>query len=303
MFDFFKSIKWGMLFMSIVTVAGGVMIAMNPANSVEMIIRVIGGILMAGGVLLVLGYLLDKKSGMSGFLDIIIGALMLVAGLALFIRPKTFELYINIIFAVILGVHGLNMLIEAFRGIKYKDRKLLTTILMALICMGLAALVYFNPFNTANTLMFVVGIALILDGLLLFVVAIRRGLVVRKFHIMQKEAAEAEKAAEAAAAALEEKKAAEEAKLAIENPTFGKPAEEAAIPEPKLEFKEPELKQEPIANVEEIEKDIKEGEVPAVAVAEQGQVAEVGSPAKTEEASFDAPQEGEKKSIIKRFFD
>ena len=226
MIDFFKSIKWGMLFMSIITAAGGVMIAMNPDNSVELIIRVIGGILLAGGVLLILGYLLDKRSRVAGLLDIIMGTVMLIAGLAFIISTKTFVAHINIIFAVILGFHGLNMLIEAFRGIKYKDRKLLTTILMALICIGLAVVVYKNFFDlitTANTLMKIVGAFLILDGLFLFVVAIRRGLVIHRFNVMEREAAEELAAAEAEAAAMEERIAARAAELAAQNPTFGRP--------------------------------------------------------------------------------
>ena len=267
---------------------------------------------MAGGVLLILGYLLDKKSGMSGFLDIIIGALMLIAGLALFIRPQSFEKYIHIIFAVILGVHGLNMLIEAFRGIKYKDKKILTTILMALICMGLAALVYFDPFNSNNTLMFVVGIALILDGLLLFVVSIRRGNVIHKYNLRQSEAAAAEAAAAAATAAMQEKMLAEEAKKAEEGLTFGKPKVEEPVPEPSLEFKEAELKEPEVKveaeavkkeasyTVDEIEEAVKAEEATA---AELGNVAEAGNVAELKDGVFNASKKEEKKSLIKRFFD
>ncbi|MBQ1390164.1 MAG: DUF308 domain-containing protein [Firmicutes bacterium] len=201
MIDYFKSLKWGMLLMGIVTLAGGILIAMDPNNSITTIIRFVGGIIAAGGLLSILGYMLEKKGGVSTFFDIIVGVVMLAIGLVLFIRPTTFELFINYIFAIILGVHGLNNIIEAFRSIHYKDKKWLTTLLMGLICIGFAVLIYFNPFDTANTLIFIIGIALIVDGILLVLIALRSGMVVHRFHKLE---AAAEAAATAAGNALGE---------------------------------------------------------------------------------------------------
>ncbi len=183
--DFLKSFKWSMLVMGIISLITGILILRNPHTAVETIIRIIGYILIAAGISAVLGYLFDKNKGLSSYGDIIIGVMILAIGLVLAFSPGTFIGFVGWIFSIILAIHGISDIIEGVSSKKYDDLKWTHTLLMGLICIGFAAVIFWNPFSTVSSLMILVAVALIIDGLMSILIAGRVG-VVRSRYVKRK---------------------------------------------------------------------------------------------------------------------
>lgn len=186
--DFLKSFKWSMLVMGIISLITGILILRNPYTAVETIIRIIGYILIAAGISAVLGYLFDKNKGLSSYGDIIIGVIILAIGLVLAFSPGTFIGFVGWIFSIILAIHGISDIIEGVSSKKYDDLKWTHTLLMGLICIGFAAVIFWNPFSTVPSLMILVAVALIIDGLMSILIAGRVGVarsryVKRQSHV------------------------------------------------------------------------------------------------------------------------
>lgn len=182
MFDFLKNVRWSLLLIGIINIVIGVAMIMYPETASDTVVKIIGGIMAASAVVSILGYLVDRKHAITAYSSLLVGAIMLIMGAILFFTPATFVEYIGYIFAVIVGVQGINLIAEGFSHKKYKGSSWGQTILMGLICVALAVIVFLNPFNTFKALMILTGVALILAGLLNIVVAARIGAAVHSFN-------------------------------------------------------------------------------------------------------------------------
>ncbi len=221
-----KNFKWSMVFMGIVTTAVGVAIVMNPQTTADTIIRIVGGILAGAGILSFLGYLLDKKKGISSYGDILVGAIVLAIGIALLISPGILAEFINIIFAIVLCMHGFVDIVEGFRSRKLEDPKWTQAILIGFVCVIIAAILFFVPFKQIYILMMIIGISLIVDGLTSIFIAGRIGIVTARFNKAAREAAEAaakaKAEAEAEAASINAEDESETSELQKEQPKVTK---------------------------------------------------------------------------------
>ena len=187
MVDFFKSVRWSLLFIGIVTIIIGVAMVMYPDTASDTIVKILGGIMGASAIISILGYLVDSKRGLTSFTSLLVGAIMLIMGAILYLKPTTFETFLGYIFAVIVLVQGINLIVEGIASHKYQKSHWGQTLLMGLICIALAVLVFVNPFGSFRALMIMTGVALILSGLMNIFVAGRIGLAAHHFNKAVKE--------------------------------------------------------------------------------------------------------------------
>jgi uncharacterized membrane protein HdeD (DUF308 family) len=188
--DFFKNIKWSMMLPGIMTLVIGILIVMNPGGTVETIIKVVGWILIVAGAVSILGFALDKQKGIKSYGDIVVGVLVLAMGIILVITPKTFISFIGIIFGILLLVHGIYQIVTGFRNKGYQDSKWTHAMIFGLICIVLALIIIINPFASISSLMTLIGISLIVDGVSCIALAIRTGYIISRFKKSVAEAQE-----------------------------------------------------------------------------------------------------------------
>ena len=182
MIDFFKSVRWSLLFIGLVTIAIGVAMVMYPETASDTIVKILGGMMAGFAVISILGYLFDRARGLTSFTSLLVGVLMLIMGAVLYLKPTVFEEFLGYIFASLVLVQGLNLMVEGVASKKYKTSHWVQTILMGLICIALAVIIYFNPFGTFKALMMLTGGALILAGLMNLFVSGRIGLAAHHFN-------------------------------------------------------------------------------------------------------------------------
>ena len=186
MLDFFKSVRWSLLFIGLVTIAIGVAMVMYPETATDTIVKILGGMMAAFAVISILGYLFDRARGLTSFTSLLVGVLMLIMGAFLYLKPEVFEEFLGYIFAALVSIQGLNLMVEGISSKKYKTSHWGQTILMGLICIGLAVIIYFNPFGTFKALMIITGSALILAGLMNLFVSGRIGMAAHNFNVAVK---------------------------------------------------------------------------------------------------------------------
>ena len=191
MIDFIKSVRWSLLFIGVITIVIGVAMVMYPDTASDTIVKILGGIMGVSAIISILGYLIDRAKGLTSFTSLLVGAVMLIMGAVLYFKPNTFVEFLGYIFAVIVLVQGLNLIVEGLGSKKYKNSHWGQTLLMGLISVGLAVLVFINPFGSFKALMIMTGVALILAGIMNVFVSWRIGFAAHAFNKAVK-AAEAE---------------------------------------------------------------------------------------------------------------
>ncbi len=211
MIDFFKNVRWSLLFIGVLTIVIGVAMVMYPDTASDTIVRILGGIMAVAAVFSIIGYLLDRARGRNAFTSLLVGALMLIMGAVLYFNPASFVEFLGYIFAALVLVQGINLIVEAFSSKKYETSHWGQTLLMGLICVIMAVIIFINPFAEFRMLMIITGIALIVAGLLNIFVSTRIGLAVHRFNMAIKDveaglddAAEIVDALESEAAAIGE---------------------------------------------------------------------------------------------------
>lgn len=187
MIDFFKNVRWSLLFIGVLTIVIGVAMVMYPDTASDTIVRVLGGIMAVAAVFSIIGYLLDRARGRNAFTSLFVGALMLIMGAVLYFNPASFVEFLGYIFAALVLVQGINLIVEAFSSKKYETSHWAQTLLMGLICVIMAVIIFINPFAEFRMLMIITGIALIVAGLLNIFVSARIGLAVHRFNMAIKD--------------------------------------------------------------------------------------------------------------------
>ena len=186
MIDFFKNVRWSLLFIGVLTIVIGVAMVMYPDTASDTIVKIIGGIMAVSAIFSILGYLIDRARGRTAFTSLLVGALMLIMGAVLYFKPQTFIEFLEYIFAAVVLVQGINLIVEAFSSRKYESGHWGQTFLMGLICIMLAVIIFINPFAEFRALMILTGIALIVAGILNSFVSFRIGLAIHKYNMAVK---------------------------------------------------------------------------------------------------------------------
>ncbi|MBQ1396618.1 MAG: DUF308 domain-containing protein [Eubacterium sp.] len=212
-----RSVKWSMLLMGLITAAVGAIIVFHPKATAETVIRIAGWILVAAGGLSLLAFLADKKKGVHSYTDLLVGAVVTAIGLALGLSPATFVNFIGYIFGVILAIHGLNDLVTSAGTRKYDDKHWLKSSGFGILCLIMAAIVFFVPFSTISILMIFIGIFLMIDGISDVILALRVGVVAGRFLKEEELAAQQQAAQDVEFTVIPEPEAAQEPETAAES--------------------------------------------------------------------------------------
>jgi uncharacterized membrane protein HdeD (DUF308 family) len=158
----FKRIKLDLIVTAIICVALGVVLLCWPAETIDIFCRVLAvGLILMGGVQ-VLSYVFDHMThpfyGM-------IGAIILLVGIWIFLRPQSVISLIPIVIGVVLVIHALGDVKLALEAkTSHYDRWWLM-LLFALIGLALGVICIVDAFGLVELATQVIGVALIYDGL------------------------------------------------------------------------------------------------------------------------------------------
>ncbi|MCD8036881.1 MAG: DUF308 domain-containing protein [Clostridiales bacterium] len=138
-----------------------------PEASLMTICYILGAITLAWGIVKVSGFIKNKDNA-RGFLfqlNLVFGIFLIVVGALLLIFPKVIIAAIPIVVGIIITVDGLHKVKVGLDARSMGGEKWWLTEIVALITIIFGLCLILNPFESSNAMIFLLGFALLVDGL------------------------------------------------------------------------------------------------------------------------------------------
>ncbi len=162
--EFLKQIRWNMGVNTLLTILIGILFIVNPGGTTALIATVAGIVILVMGITDVTRYF---TSGSYGFLYGSLSAGIIKCVLGLFVLTHTATVitllsYLISIFIIISGVNSLEGVVQLRRG-GVRGWGVNLALALAFIAIGVLILIF--PIDAASSMMVLVGVILVADGL------------------------------------------------------------------------------------------------------------------------------------------
>ena len=134
---------------------------------------VIGGILIAIGVIALLKYISNINKDIKNEIDIVYGIGTIILGIIVISNPKAIASIIPFVLGVLIVINSTAKIDYSFKLRKNKNHLWVSTLIVALIALICGVLLIFNPFAGAKFITKVIGIILVVYAVLDIVSTIR----------------------------------------------------------------------------------------------------------------------------------
>ncbi len=161
---------WLLTINGIIAVIFGVFALFIPQGTILTIAKYFGFILLLGGLILLIGALMNKKKQKNYTLLLIEGIVTLILGLIILLFTRqTLELFVIIvgIWAIILGIMQLVIL----TGIERAGSNKRILLINGLLTLLFGVLIFFNPFQAAMAFTVLVGIIALVFGVIMIYIS------------------------------------------------------------------------------------------------------------------------------------
>ncbi len=148
---------------SILTLVVGIMLAIYPGDTLSIITKVIGAFLMVFGVVQVINYFKNVKEDRIGSASFALGIILFAVGLYLFINDKSLTDIVTTMIGILICIKCVYK-IQLAISIKDYSTSWKYNLVSGLIVLSIGLIVIFYPVKTAETILRVVGIALIVSS-------------------------------------------------------------------------------------------------------------------------------------------
>lgn len=161
-----KKVIWPSLLSSIFLLLLGLLLFFKSSETLVGISYLIGGILIALGVIAIINFLRNKTRDVFMQLNIVYGIVSIVAGLFLVTVPE----FIGSIIPIVVGIAVIissSFKVQQALILKNLDNKyFLPSLIMAIICLVCGVVILFNPFKSAVVVTRIIGIFMIIYAIL-----------------------------------------------------------------------------------------------------------------------------------------
>ena len=143
--------------MSVIGIVIGLVLLLFPGQSLDLICRIIGALILVGGIIeLVMG--LIGSGTMPGSLTIGMGAFIIIVGLFIVVRPDILVSILPFVAGIFLIVHNISSLVNSFSLAGSKYGYWWVGLLLSLLGIVLGVILFFNAHSTAEFIARIVGI-------------------------------------------------------------------------------------------------------------------------------------------------
>ena len=147
---------------SIILIALGLLLIFQSEATIMMISYVIGGILIAIGVLAIIKFIQNVGKEQKSELDIVYGVVSIILGIIVIKNPEAIASIIPVILGISIILSSATKLQYAIELRANKNRLWKTTLVLALISTLCGIILLFNPFKAASYFTKVVGIFIVI---------------------------------------------------------------------------------------------------------------------------------------------
>lgn len=164
MADFFKGLKANYTISAVVCALLGLVLVIWPGATSQIICMLLGGVLLAYGVLQIAIYLFNRERTIILQGMMILGIVFAVLGLWILLKPEMIMMAVPVIVGVLIAIHGLHNVVQAFALKKDGYESWWLAFLMGLLTLIFGGVLICNPFKAIELVARIIGIFLIYDG-------------------------------------------------------------------------------------------------------------------------------------------
>ena len=164
-----KSSIWS----SIALVVLGLLLIFYSELTILSISYVVGGILIAIGVIALLKYISNINKDVKNEIDIVYGIGTIILGIIVISNPKAIASIIPFVLGVLIVINSTAKIDYSFKLKKNKNNLWVSTLVVALIALVCGVLLIFNPFAGAEFITKIIGAILLIYAILDIVSTIR----------------------------------------------------------------------------------------------------------------------------------
>ena len=160
-----KKLKTNVLISSLLCVLLGLVLVFWPGLSIQIVCTAVGAVLMISGVVRIVSYVTARDGSMYFQVNLIFGIIFAVVGVWIVIKPAKVLAIIPISVGIVIALHGLHNLQQAMDLCQSKYDKWWIALLLGILTIGFGILLICRPFAAIDTVVMLIGIFLIYDGL------------------------------------------------------------------------------------------------------------------------------------------
>ena len=163
--NFLKKVKANALVSAIFYTILGFVLLIWPGTSATVLTTALGLVLVLCGLGNILDFLLHRDGSLYSRLHLIAGVILAVIGLWLTTQPNLLTVVVPRIMGILICIHGAGDIRSAFVLKKNHSRRWGVTLLLAAGTVALGALLVVNPFSAFATVVRIIGLCLLYDGI------------------------------------------------------------------------------------------------------------------------------------------
>ena len=160
-----KKFKTNVVISSLLCVLLGLVLVLWPGLSIQIVCTAVGAVLIVSGGIRIVSYFTAKDGSMYSQINLIFGMIFTVVGVWIVIKPDKVLAIIPIIVGIVIALHGLHNLQQAITLCKDKYDKWWIALLLGILTIGFGVLLICRPFAAIDTVVMLIGVFLIYDGL------------------------------------------------------------------------------------------------------------------------------------------
>lgn len=165
MLRYVKNIKANDMISSIAYVIIGLVLLIWPGTSTQVVCMVLGIVLLIYGLVQIALYLFKKEKTMLSQGMLILGVIFSVLGIWILIKPEMIIMAVPVIVGVIIIMHGLHNTLQALELKKMDYGNWWMALFFGILTIVSGVVLAYNPFKVVNTVVRVIGIFLLYDGI------------------------------------------------------------------------------------------------------------------------------------------
>lgn len=175
-----KRIKTNALLTAALYAALGLVLLFRPELSATVLCTALGLILVVCGLIDIAVFLRNRDGSLYAGAHLVIGIILAAVGIWLMSRPTLISVVIPRIIGALICVHGASDLGDAITLRKNGASHWSTALLLGLVTLALGAVLLLNPFETFTTVVRIIGLFLLYDGISDIWIAAQVGKAIRQ---------------------------------------------------------------------------------------------------------------------------
>jgi len=160
-----KKLKTNIVISAVLCILLGIVLVVWPDMSMQVACATIGIVLLIGGIIRLAEYFMIRDGSMYAQMNLIMGIIIAVVGVWIMLKPDKVLAIIPIIIGIVIVLHGLNNLRQAVSLCRDQYDKWWVALALGILTVGFGLLLICRPFAALDTVVMLIGIFLIYDGI------------------------------------------------------------------------------------------------------------------------------------------